>query len=813
MMLSNDDAEQPFTVQHCFSSSQPVEFIAFFIAYIPTYTATQYIAVAIIMSDIAQILGGIKNAAPPVKPPPRPKGHHPSRASRMAAGNQALQALVGSRSNNKQDDEDTLMTAALPPIVPSFFTASSTVESQHESTTAVATTATTTTAQPTIKVGNKWIHTQKPARKWIWTNFASSARNDGLLLNHWVRAGVEYPDYPYAKFDVHLDPLVYTEEEYFAKLQHDSWTKSETDQLLELARIFELRWPVIYDRWFDKFHYRVTKDNNVPNESDNDDDNDEKQQQQQQQPVVAMVSRNIEDLQHRYYSVAAILLQHRIAQETAAEAKVLEGSTPDPGAEDPKEAADQLLRDTAVARTVAASDPKHQPLIQNIGTGSSNKIFDLAYEKERREHLEKMWHRSKVEEAEEANLRKELRLVETQLRKLKKTGGHIIAAADTKPKAGQGGGTASTSAASSRDASRAASPFEAPSDAMEVNSNAQLLDKAFASTAPVPTSGTPYLQSGRLAPPAIGGVMGLNKTLLARMESVLGELKVPHRPIPTKRVCDLYDHVRKDLLTLLTLQKILLQKEGQLHSKRVKYAKMGGTIQVADEDTALGIPKPKPPPPTPAPASIAAPTVAATTATTAGKQKALRTGKGKGISPPAAKGKSAAAKSAKGAAAAGDSGKAAAEGVAKQKPQNTKTKGNDTKSKSVDGKPKVGTGAATGGKSSATAGNKQAQGGKQALGGKHAAGKQAQKPSAKRKRKAEGKSASAASVTAAAAAVSHAGAITPVVAPTLKSPPVATAAAPKAAATVATGAAAPSPAVPETAPESKAPGKKRSRKS
>ena len=80
--------------------------------------------------------------------------------------------------------------------------------------------------------------------------------------------------------------------------------------------------------------------------------------------------------------------------------------------------------------------------------------------------------------------------------------------------------------------------------------NPGVLDECFSSVAPTPVPGNPYLQSGRLGAPATGGSVGLNKSLLDRMDATLKELKIPKRPIPTKRVCDVYDSVRKDVLTL-----------------------------------------------------------------------------------------------------------------------------------------------------------------------------------------------------------------------------------------------------------------------
>ncbi|EEC48846.1 predicted protein [Phaeodactylum tricornutum CCAP 1055/1] len=490
------------------------------------------------MADVAQILGvgGPKQTASNGPPPPVPSHHQPSRAMQMQGmSRQVVGVLAG-----KQDPA----SADLPPGVPAF---------------PINTKAGDKTAgqEGLIKVGNKWISKSKPARKWTWAPFASSSRTDGALFHHWVRANVEYPDYPFARFDIHLDPVTYSDDEYNRFLKSDAWTRSETDHLMDLSRRFELRWPVVHDRWLALFQ--------EPSDGD---------------------ARKIEDLQHRYYEVAAILTQNRISQEAAAEAKALAVSQPDPS-EDPKAAADQLLIETAAARALASSDPKHQPLMHNLGSGTSNKVFDLNYERERRTHMEALWNRTKEDEAEEAELRKELKFVEAQLRKVKKAGGHILAAA-------AGGGNKLSNDASSRNPSRSVTPVPSAVAGAAINSAA--LNDAFASTAPTPMPQTPYLQSGRLTLPATGGGVGLNKTLVSRMQAILVDMKVPVQPIATKRVCDMYDSVRKDALTLLILQKSALQKEGLVESKRLKLAKMGGNVRVVQEETLMGI--------TPLPSSV-----------------------------------------------------------------------------------------------------------------------------------------------------------------------------------------------------------------
>jgi len=449
------------------------------------------------------------------------------------------------------------------------------------------------TVPRTVKVGNRTITSNKPARRWVWAPFSSSARTDGAQFSHWVRSGVEYPDYPYARFDVHLDPMSYTEEEYerFMNLEemppsglvvtkkangaivanaarpktrepltHRTWTKAETDKLVEFARIYELRWAVIHDRWVCHF---------------------------------GPDHRTVEELMHRYYSIGARLTRLRVQQAAAAEAQgaqaALRGiqqqqqqaqaaaaaqmqqqvgpdgtvlpAAPPPPAQPIKSSdgrtTEELIADRTVAAAIAQADPRYQPTIISGGTGTTNKnTFDLDAERERRRQLDLLWYRSKEEEHEEEELRAELRLVEAQIRKMKKSGGHIQAAQ------GQASG------------SRAATPLPSAEVAMD----RATLDEAFASAAPVPKSGTPYMQSGRLENPEAGGSAGINKALLKRMEVVLKELHVPDEPLPTKRVCDMHDSVRKDTITLIALEKICLRREQEVQGRRARLSKLGGSL-------------------------------------------------------------------------------------------------------------------------------------------------------------------------------------------------------------------------------------------
>jgi DNA methyltransferase 1-associated protein 1 len=83
-------------------------------------------------------------------------------------------------------------------------------------------------------------------------------------------------DNPYFKFNIKLDNVSYNDEEYKLLLQSDSWSRAETDTLMILCYKYDLRWPVIVDRY-----------NHQPN-------------------------KPLEELQDRFYSIILKLRQHRV---------------------------------------------------------------------------------------------------------------------------------------------------------------------------------------------------------------------------------------------------------------------------------------------------------------------------------------------------------------------------------------------------------------------------------------------------------------------------------------------------------------------
>jgi hypothetical protein len=74
-----------------------------------------------------------------------------------------------------------------------------------------------------------------------------------------------------------------------------------------------------------------------------------------------------------------------------------------------------------------------------------------------------------------------------------------------------------------------------------------------------PQKNKPCLQSSRLY--LVDSNLTLSKTIITKMNSYLKEMNIPERPIPTKRVCDLVDNIRKSTISLISLHNTIKKKE------------------------------------------------------------------------------------------------------------------------------------------------------------------------------------------------------------------------------------------------------------
>lgn len=117
----------------------------------------------------------------------------------------------------------------------------------------------------------------KPIQKWEWKQFTSSARKDKIELCHWEKTGEKRKDYAFADLNIQNDVIQYTKDDYdnLITLLDRTWTKEETDELFYLCKRFDLRFPIIHDKFSNK-------------------------------------SRTIEDLKKRYYSIARIIAEFRL---------------------------------------------------------------------------------------------------------------------------------------------------------------------------------------------------------------------------------------------------------------------------------------------------------------------------------------------------------------------------------------------------------------------------------------------------------------------------------------------------------------------
>ncbi|OAA53178.1 DNA methyltransferase 1-associated protein dmap1 [Niveomyces insectorum RCEF 264] len=186
--------------------------------------------------------------------------------------------------------------------------------------------------QFTLNFKKRRLTSRKPAVHWILRPFKNSGRDDEtLVLRHWRRQAEEnrghaqqqqqntqekgkgapiddakplraedvampVDDSAFAKFNIKVSVPQYNDDQYDANLQHPDWSREETDYLLEVVKDFDLRWPLIWDR-YDYRPSNAAADQGVGSST-------------------ALVpasqnsglSRNMEDLKSRYYEIAAKMM-------------------------------------------------------------------------------------------------------------------------------------------------------------------------------------------------------------------------------------------------------------------------------------------------------------------------------------------------------------------------------------------------------------------------------------------------------------------------------------------------------------------------
>ncbi|KAA8574458.1 hypothetical protein EYC84_005919 [Monilinia fructicola] len=162
---------------------------------------------------------------------------------------------------------------------------------------------------------------KKPAAKWEAGAFRNSARGgDGLILKHWRKVdgrekerekdregdvemggnGEEgkdkeeevIEDSTFAKYNVKVQVPTYTDQEYKEHLENEEWSRHETDYLMGLVQEYDLRWPIIWDR------YEYTPP-------------DIREDATEGTMIRSGEVRTMEDLKARYYAIGAAMMALR----------------------------------------------------------------------------------------------------------------------------------------------------------------------------------------------------------------------------------------------------------------------------------------------------------------------------------------------------------------------------------------------------------------------------------------------------------------------------------------------------------------------
>ncbi|XP_073284859.1 SWR1-complex protein 4-like isoform X1 [Primulina huaijiensis] len=320
---------------------------------------------------------------------------------------------------------------------------------------------------------------------WQWLPFTNSARNDNLLLYHWVRVVNGVPptgDYSFSKFNKSVDVIKYTDEEYEKCLTDPAWTKEETDQLFDMCERFDLRFIVIADRF--------------PS------------------------SKTVEELKNRYYSVSRAIM---------------------------------------IARAPSLGDVAGHPLVKEP--------YNKSQEIERKRALSLVLSHTKQQERRDVEVLAEAKRISEARKTIKSSREpELPVISDT----GLVGTDMATTAADN------ISPSMDPLFPSSVVTNPVA---EIASVISSLRSMRVYLRSYAHEQMVQAASSSAGLRTIKRVEQTLQDLGVNLKPrVPTKAVCSEHLELRKEILTLLNLQKQLQYKEAEGSSYRDgAYAETPGT--------------------------------------------------------------------------------------------------------------------------------------------------------------------------------------------------------------------------------------------
>lgn len=252
-------------------------------------------------------------------------------------------------------------------------------------------------------------------------------------------------------------------------------------------------------------------------------------------PIAKGALRSVEDIKYRYYEVTRLLAEFRDKEKAKTASESVTAASNGAVKQEPG-AAEVKTETAAVIKAEPGASIAAVPVtISSASTPSSSSEhyykFNIAYEKQRKRQLELAFTRSIEEENEIRKLNEELRSVEQQLKR---------AAVKVDPK-----------------------------------KKKELADVPFEIKRSMPTG--VFLRSATLAlPPTQPKQHALSAKLVKKMQTLLDELGVPARPMPTKPVCDMFDHLRQEAVGLLTLRKHLAAKQAEAQLLKDRYQTLTG---------------------------------------------------------------------------------------------------------------------------------------------------------------------------------------------------------------------------------------------
>lgn len=299
--------------------------------------------------------------------------------------------------------------------------------------------------------------------------------------NHWVLSHIKFDDensdfrprilqwtqekdlnkkFKFAKYDLPLVIPKFTSDEYDEHLANIdvTWKKEETFYLWELLERYEMRFFVVFDR------YDVQK-----------------------------YPRSLDELKHRFYSIAKVLAEVR--------------------------------------------GERNSPYL--------NYVFDLNYEKHRKYQLEKYIIRGKEKTEEEKQLNEDLKKIELMIKKKEREQRNLKKMITL-----------------SKDTDNSAKMQDIIEQVENKQHNIFTQDDKCV-----------YLRGSIMH----GGLPSLSTKLNKKIETVMKELSIPDKPMPTKNIHALYDTLRKNIVKMFSLQITLKNKEEEKKKLQEKLDKQKET--------------------------------------------------------------------------------------------------------------------------------------------------------------------------------------------------------------------------------------------